>query len=118
MDCISLVEQNINYMTDKLFGDKDPNLKLITKMNLLYDGTEETKDEITATLCKMKRNNEYEVDCILKEMTLTYDMCGNIVPVGDKPNNETPTRCFEVYELEKSKETLYNVEETIYKTEN
>ena len=103
MDCISLVEQNINYMTDKLFGDKDPNLKLITKMNLLYDGTEETKDEITATLCKMKRNNEYEVDCILKEMTLTYDLCGNIVPV---------------YELKKSKETIYDVEETICKTEN
>ena len=81
MDCHSLVEQNADYMTNKLFGDKDPNLKLITKMNLMYDGTKQSEDEINETLEKIKRNNKYEVECILKEMTMTLDNSGNLVAV-------------------------------------
>lgn len=83
MNCISLVEQNIDRMTDKLFGDKDPNLKLITKMNLMYDGTEETKEEIEQTISKIKRNNQFEIECLLQEMTMTLDKDGNIVPTDD-----------------------------------
>ena len=35
MDYESLVEKNVNRMMDKFFGDKDPALKTITKMNLM-----------------------------------------------------------------------------------
>ena len=83
MDSISLIEQNVNRMTDKLFGDKDPNLKLITKLNLMYDGTDEYKNTVEETLVKMKRNNEYEVECLLKEMTMTLDNSGNLIPIDD-----------------------------------
>ena len=83
MDCISLIEQNVNRMTDKLFGDKDPALKLITKLNLMYDGTDEYKNTVEETLVKMKRNNEYEVECLLKEMTMTLDNSGNLIPIDD-----------------------------------
>ena len=50
MEYESLIERNVNYMCDKLFGDKDITLKIITKMNLLYDGEEETKKDIEKTL--------------------------------------------------------------------
>ena len=83
MDSISLIEQNVNRMTDKLFGDKDPALKLITKLNLMYDGTDEYKNTVEETLVKMKRNNEYEVECLLKEMTMTLDNSGNLIPIDD-----------------------------------
>ena len=46
MDFENLIEKNVNHMMDKMFGDKDTMLKSITKMNLLFDGEEETKNQI------------------------------------------------------------------------
>ena len=37
----SLVELNVNKQIDKLFGDKDSKLKLLTKLDLLDDGSAE-----------------------------------------------------------------------------
>ena len=39
-------------MMDKKIGDKDIALKTVTKMNLLVDGEEETKNDIEKTLMK------------------------------------------------------------------
>jgi hypothetical protein len=90
MDYEGLVERNINHMMDKMFGDKDPALKTITKMNILYDGSGDTKNEIENVLTKMKRINTYEEKCIQEELSLTYDIAGNIVSIydiNDEPEN-------------------------------
>jgi hypothetical protein len=83
MEYESLVEKNVNRMMDKFFGDKDPALKTITKMTLLYDFTDESKNEIDGVLSKMKQINSYEEQCIKNELFLTYDKDGNIVSVND-----------------------------------
>ncbi len=76
-------------MMDKFFGDKDPALKTITKMNLLHDFTDESKNEIETILTKIKQINSYEEQCIKNELFLTYDIDGNIVSVNDidEPKN-------------------------------
>jgi hypothetical protein len=56
MDYESLVEKNVNHMMDKMFGDKDAALKTITKMNLLFDGEDETLNQMENFLTKMKKN--------------------------------------------------------------
>ena len=88
MEYDSLIERNVNYMCDKLFGDKDITLKTITKMNLLFDGEDETKENIENTLLKMKRINVIESEFIKNELSLTYDRDGNIVYADDIENNE------------------------------
>jgi len=79
MDYEGLVEQNVNHMMDKMFGDKDPALKTITKMNILNDGTDDSRESIEQVLTKMKKMNWFESKCIDEEMLLTYDSAGNIV---------------------------------------
>ena len=99
MDYENLIEKNINHMMDKMFGDKDTMLKSITKMNLLYDGEDETKNQIEGVLTKMKRMNTFKAKCIDEELYLTYDIAGNIVSINcinDEPKNV-------VYEEPKSK---------------
>ena len=79
MDYESLVEKNVNHMMEKMFGDKDPALKTITKMNLLFDGEDETLNQMESFLTKMKKMNYFEAKCINEELQLTYDTEGNIV---------------------------------------
>ena len=88
MDYESLVEKNLNHMMDKMFGDKDPALKIVTKMNLMFDGTEETKKDIECVLTKMKKMNAYEAQCISEELELTYDKDGNIVSINSIDETE------------------------------
>jgi hypothetical protein len=91
MDYESLIEKNVNHMMDKMFGDKDATLKSITKMNLLYDGEDDTKTQIEDVLTKMKRMNNFEAKCIEEELYLTYDIDGNIVSlncINNEPKND------------------------------
>ena len=83
MDYESLVEKNVNHMMEKMFGEKDPALKTITKMNILYDGTDETKNDIENVLTKMKKMNAFEAQCIENELHLSYDNDGEIVSIYD-----------------------------------
>ena len=79
MDYESLVEKNVNHMMDKMFGDKDAALKTITKMNLLFDGEDDSLNLMESFLTKMKKMNYFEAKCINEELQLTYDTEGNIV---------------------------------------
>lgn len=85
MDYEGLIERNLNHMMDKMFGDKDPALKTVTKMNILFDGTDETKTEMENVLTKIKRMNAVEQQCIKDELHLTYGVGadGNIVSIND-----------------------------------
>ena len=89
MDYESLIEKNVNHMLDKMFGDKDPTLKTITKMNLMFDGDEETLTEMELFLSKMRKINFLETKSINEELQLTYDNDGNIVSIYDIKEDET-----------------------------
>ena len=102
MDYESLIEKNINHMMDKMFGDKDPALKTVTKMNLMFDGEDDTINEMEDYLTKMKKMNFFEAKCINEELQLTYDKDGNIVSINNiqdetendvckEPENESNT---------------------------
>ena len=71
----SLVEKNVSNMTDKLFGDKDETLKELVKMDLLGKLDEGVIEDL-------KRVNEEEKEYIDKEMTMTLDEKGEIIPVN------------------------------------
>ena len=70
-------------MMDKMFGDKDAALKTITKMNLLFDGEDETLNQMESFLTKMKKMNYFEAKCINQELQLTYDTEGNIIFINN-----------------------------------
>ena len=93
MEYEGLIERNVNSMMDKMFGDKDPALKTITKMNILFDGSDETKTEMENVLTKIKKLNAFEEECIKNELNLTYGEDGNIVSVNDI--NESKNDIFE-----------------------
>ena len=89
MDYQGLIERNVNHMMDKMFGDKDPALKTITKMNILFDGSDETaKTEMENVLTKIKKLNAFEEKCIKNELYLTYGNDGNIISVNDINESE------------------------------
>lgn len=90
----NIVSRNVDRMMDKFFGDRDPSLKTITKMNLLYDGSDEMKEKMEKTLTQMKRYNNVEAYYIDQEMFLTYDKDGNEVLVAGKPMVSPTTPSF------------------------
>ena len=102
MDYESLVEKNVNHMMEKMFGDRDPTLKMVTKMNLMFDGEDESLNQMENYLTKMKKMNFFEAKCINEELQLTYDKDGNIVSINNiqdetendvckEPENESHT---------------------------
>jgi hypothetical protein len=102
MDFEGLVERNVNHMMEKMFGDKDSSLKAITKMNLLYDGQEDTKYQMEKVLTKIKQMNSFEAKCIDQELTLTYDKDGNIIYVDDIGTDETKDEIYNEPESEQN----------------
>ena len=77
----SIIEINVNKQIDKMSGDKDNKLKLISKMDIMNDDTEESKQEIENMIKIIKKNNEIEAFYINKESFLTYDKDGNLVEI-------------------------------------
>ena len=77
----SIIEINVNKQIDKMFGDKDSKLKIISKMDIMNDDTEESKLEIENMIKILKKNNEIEAYYINKESYLTYDKDGNLVEI-------------------------------------
>ena len=83
MDFESLVEVNANKQVDKLFGDKDNKLKLITKLELLDDGTDEIRQEQEKMIKAIKKSNEIEAFYIKQQLHFTLDKDGNLIEVDN-----------------------------------
>ena len=66
-----------------MFGDRDPTLKMVTKMSLMFDGEDESLNQMENYLTKMKKMNFFEAKCINEELQLTYDKDGNIVSINN-----------------------------------
>lgn len=81
MDFQSLVESNVSKQVDKLFGDKDEKLKLIAKLDLLNDNTEQSKLDREKVIQQMRRSNEIEAMLIEQELYYTLDTNGNLIEI-------------------------------------
>lgn len=79
MEFENLIEVNVNKQVDRMFGNKDNKLKLITKIDLLDDGTEESKESTEKILQTIKKSNEMEAYYIKRQLFFTLDKNGNLV---------------------------------------
>jgi hypothetical protein len=78
-------EKQISANIDKLMGEKDPDLKEIIKLSLIYqdEHDDEGIKEKNKLIEKIKRNNQYEVDDIFEKMKYTYDNEGKLIPLTE-----------------------------------
>jgi hypothetical protein len=81
MEFENLIELNVCKQVDRIFGDKDSKLKLITKIDLLENGSEEMKESTEKMLQTIKRSNEMEAYYIKRQLFFTLDKNGNLVEV-------------------------------------
>ena len=76
----SLYEKKIDAMMSKMFGDGDSQLKAITKLTLMNNVL---TDDMKQTLIALREQQRKEAEMINKEMTMTLDASGNVVPVSE-----------------------------------
>jgi hypothetical protein len=74
----SLKEKQIDRMLDKIIGNGDDALRIVTK--LAMTNTEITP-EVLATIEYLKKQNEEEAKALEEELSMTLDASGNLVPV-------------------------------------
>lgn len=66
----SLLEQSVERRLDRLFGDFDPQLRFIKKLDLLNDNSPEYTERMHEILKKIKQQNEFEYKSIFAEERL------------------------------------------------
>jgi hypothetical protein len=76
----SLKEKQVDKMLDKIIGNGDDALKIITKLALTNT---EITPEVLATLDYLKKQNEEDAKALNEELNMTLDASGNIVPVNN-----------------------------------
>lgn len=74
----SLKEKQVDKMLDKMFGDGDDALRIITKLALTNT---EITPEVLATLHYLKKQNEEDAKGLEEELNMTLDASGNVIPV-------------------------------------
>ena len=74
----SLKEKQIDRMLDKIIGNGDDALRMVTR--LAMTNTEITP-EVLATIEYLKKQNEEEAKALEEELSMTLDASGNLVPV-------------------------------------
>jgi len=82
MDSDSMVARNARNMTEKLFGDKDPQMKQIVYMQLALDPDDsEDMEYKQKVLNKIRKENTKDFEFLKEKGTfLVYDAEGNLVP--------------------------------------
>ena len=74
----SLKERQVDKQLDKLIGNGDDALRIITRLALLNT---EITPEVLATIQYLKKQNEEDAKALEEELSMTLDASGNIVPV-------------------------------------
>ena len=82
MEIETLISRQAKDYSDKVFGDKDPELKQIVHMNLALDPNDPDDEAIKQkVLDKMKREHIRDSE-FLKDMNfLIHDISGNLIPI-------------------------------------
>jgi hypothetical protein len=84
----SNLEKKIDAQLDKLFGDKDPQLRIILKAMLM---NKESSAETNELISQLQEENRTEAQVWEEELVCTLDEKGNVVPIK-QPAEEVPHR--------------------------
>jgi hypothetical protein len=79
MEIPSAFEESVDKRLDKPFGDKDAELKYLTKLAMMDDGSEHFQRMKEQAIQTMKLNHCREIENLLCEMSLTFDKDGKII---------------------------------------
>jgi DNA integrity scanning protein DisA with diadenylate cyclase activity len=77
-----VIERSVNMSVNSLIGNNDTNLKTIVKMSIMQDMNKLETEEMESILQKLQENNAIEKYYVEREYGLTYDLCGNIIPIN------------------------------------
>jgi 2C-methyl-D-erythritol 2,4-cyclodiphosphate synthase len=87
MEFLTLAEKKIHDDVEKMFGDKDPELKMITKLSMLkelYGDDDDMEYKIENVINKMKLNAVKELKLIDSELKCSLDLSGNVIILLEK----------------------------------
>lgn len=85
----SIIESNVSSSVERMFGDKDAKLKVITKIDIMNDGdTDKLTEEDKHVLMEIKRMNQLEEMFIKRQLHFTLDEKGNLVEVDNIEYNK------------------------------
>lgn len=80
-DIVSMFEQKVDKMMEKMFGNGNSELKTITKLSLMKKCDD---PEIKEMLDTIRLEKVKEEQMLLEEMTMTLDEKGNVVPLSPR----------------------------------
>lgn len=81
MDLDDITERELIARLNRTFGNKNEDLKLIARLTLLDDGSEEMKERIDVAVKKLQNRNKKIQEEMDKIFENTLDESGNIVPI-------------------------------------
>jgi hypothetical protein len=87
MNFISLAEKKINDEMDKMFGDKDNELKVLTKFarfKELYGEDKELNQQVCIAIEKIRHTTRKEAAMITDELKCVLDSSGNVILLNTK----------------------------------
>jgi hypothetical protein len=93
----SIKEKQVDKILDKIIGDGDEALKVITKLAMM---NKEPTIEMINTLEIMKKQNEEDAKAIENELCYTMDMSGNMILIIKSDSDEP---------LEKEEELVFRL---------
>jgi hypothetical protein len=77
----SIMNKTAKEYVNKVFGDKDPELKTIVEMNLILDPEDpEDEEKKQKILNKMRREHIKDSELLQGQTFLIHDVCGNLIP--------------------------------------
>jgi hypothetical protein len=83
----SIKEKQVEKILDKIIGNGDEALRIVTKLAFM---NKEITPELLASLEMLKKQNEEDANELNKELELTLDASGNIVPIRYSVEEITP----------------------------
>jgi hypothetical protein len=78
-DIVSMFEEKVNRMMDKMYGDKPSELKTISKLAMMNKDI--NSPDVVSILEQIREDKKREQEMLLEEMTCTLDANGNVVPL-------------------------------------
>ena len=76
-----ILDQSVSKSVNSLVGNNDVNLNTLLKMATLNEINPLEPEKIESVISAIKRSNVMERYWYEKEMNMTYDIAGNLVPV-------------------------------------
>jgi dynactin complex subunit len=92
----SIKEKQVDKVLDRIIGNGDEVLKVITKLAMM---NKEITPEIIETIEMLKKQNEEDVKALNDELEMTLDASGNLVPITFTIENNVINNVNGIYRL-------------------